>query len=183
MKFSKHLLLFLVPVLLAGFHCKKDKTPEEQLPPETQTGAGTFGCLVNGNVFKPKGDPSGGPILSCAYQLINGAYYFQLAALNKGGSINYGVGIFTDSLIIKEGVKLILRNKNVKGEAYGLYSISEIQGLTNYITNAIDTGDISIKKLDEVNRIVSGTFWFDAKNSSGVKVQVRSGRFDIKYTL
>lgn len=182
MKFKNFLLFFFALILLSA-HCKKDKTPEEQLTPETQTGAGTFGCLVNGNVFKPKGDPFGGPILSCAYQYINGGYYFQLAALNKGGSVNYGVGIFTDSLKIQEGVKLILRNKNVKGEAYGLYSISEIQGLTNYITNAIDTGEITIKKLDETNRIVSGTFWFDAINSFGEKVQVRSGRFDMKYSL
>ena len=38
--------------------CKKDKTnedPEDQLPPATQTGTNTFGCLVNGKVYIPKG--------------------------------------------------------------------------------------------------------------------------------
>ena len=69
MKFRTTLYL-LISVLLSASHCKKDKTPEDQLPPETQTGAGTFGCLVNGNVFIPKGSPFSGPILSCAYQFI-----------------------------------------------------------------------------------------------------------------
>jgi hypothetical protein len=76
-----------------------------------------------------------------------------------------------------------LRNRNVQGEGYGLYSISELQGLTNYITNTSDSGEVIIKKLDSINRIVSGTFWFDAINPSGEKVQIRSGRFDMKYSL
>lgn len=183
MKFRNLFLLFLAPILLFGLQCRKNKSPLEQLPPETQVGAGTFGCLVNGNAFKPKGSPFGGPILSCAYQYINGGYYFQLKAFNNGSSVDYGVGIFSDSLKIQEGVKFILRNESVPGEAYGLYAISVIQGLTSYTTNAFDTGEITIKKLDEVNRIVSGTFWFDAFNSTNEKVQVRNGRFDMKFTL
>ncbi len=44
------------------------------------------------------------------------------------------------------------------------------------------TGELFIKKLDTVNQIVSGTFWFDAINSNGQKVEVREGRFDVRYT-
>jgi len=170
--------LLLIAVVFISSNCKKEK----QLPPETQTGAGTFGCLVDGKLFRPKGPIFGGPILSCAYQFINGGYYFQLVAANKG-DVNYNIGLFTDSLEIKQGITLVLKNENVPGEAYGLYSISKIQGSTIYHTNAIHTGEITIKKFDETNRIVSGTFWFDAVNSSGEKVQVRDGRFDLKYTL
>jgi uncharacterized protein DUF6252 len=174
-------LLFIVVVLIS-FRCKKEKTPEEQLPPETQTGAGTFGCLIDGKIFKPKGDPLTGPVLRCAYQNIDGGFYFQLKASNKG-DINYNIGIFTDSLKIQQGITLVLKNQNVPGEAYGLYTVSKIQGSTEYQTNATDTGEIAIKKLDEINRIVSGTFWFDAINSLGQKVKVREGRFDLKYSL
>ena len=35
--------------------CKKDNFREDTLPPVTQIGANTFGCLVNGKVFVPKG--------------------------------------------------------------------------------------------------------------------------------
>ena len=29
--------------------------------------------------------------------------------------------------------------------------------------------------------IVSGTFWFDAVNTAGETIQIRSGRFDMNY--
>src|ERR1700704_854943 len=70
MKFRNIFFLFFALILLFGPQCRKNKSPEEQLPPETQVGAGTFGCLVNGSAFKPKGSPLAGPILSCAYQFI-----------------------------------------------------------------------------------------------------------------
>ena len=42
-------------------------------------------------------------------------------------------------------------------------------------------GKLIITKLDEINQIVSGTFWFDAVNDKGEKVEVREGRFDVHY--
>ena len=41
---------------------------------------------------------------------------------------------------------------------------------------------ITITKLDEVNHIVSGTFWFDVQDTNGVIHQIRDGRFDMQYT-
>lgn len=43
-------------------------------------------------------------------------------------------------------------------------------------------GELTITHLDEERQIVSGTFWFDAVNKQGEKVQVREGRFDMRYT-
>jgi hypothetical protein len=181
----RSLLLAVLLLIILSSSCRKNKAsnPVDQLPPATQSGAGTFGCLVNGKAFLPKGNPLGGPILSCAYQYIDGGYYFQLKGLDKGSSANYGVGIFTDSLKIQTGAIYTLSVRNKKEQAYGLYSISKIQGLTNYTTNSTDTGQLKITKLDETNRVVSGTFWFDGVNDNGEKVQVREGRFDMHYTL
>ncbi len=53
---TKLLTLLLITALFA---CKKDdddQTPIEQLPPATQVGANTAGCLVNGVAFLPKGN-------------------------------------------------------------------------------------------------------------------------------
>lgn len=174
------LLLFTV---LFSFQCRKPKSELEQLPAASQTGAETFGCLVNGKAFKPKGSPFGGPILSCAYQYLHGGYHLQLKALNKGGSTNYGVGIFTDSLKIQNGVSYTLATEDRKEGASGLYTISTIERLIDYTTNNINTGKLTITHFDEVRRIVSGTFWFDAVNSNGEKVEVREGRFDLHFTL
>ena len=50
-------------------------------------------------------------------------------------------------------------------------------------TNSIQTGNLTITKLDQTNQIVSGTFWFDVEHPiSGEIVEVREGRFDMQYT-
>ena len=48
------------------------------------------------------------------------------------------------------------------------------------ITYTSITGELKITKFDEINKIASGTFWFDAENDKGEKVEVRDGRFDAK---
>jgi hypothetical protein len=111
MKFKFCFLFLLIFFFVLGFHCKKHRTPEEQLPPETHGGVGTFGCLVNGSVFVPKGTPLAGPILSCAYQYINGGYHFQVTAREDNSSQTLAVGIFTDSLEISQGIQLRLSLK------------------------------------------------------------------------
>ena len=175
-------LLFISISLFFG--CKKNKPAINQLPPETQTGAGTFGCLVNGGVFKPKGSPFGGSIKSCAYQRINDGYYFQLSAKNSGDILT-SVSIHTDSLPIEENKIYILENFFEKQTASGRYFISNNSNMTftEYLTTSSITGELKITKFDETQRIVSGTFWFDAVNDKGEKVQVREGRFDMNYTL
>ena len=35
--------------------CRKENTDEELLPPITQNGANTFGCLINGKIYTQKG--------------------------------------------------------------------------------------------------------------------------------
>lgn len=70
----KKLTLLIFSILLLA--CDKDDKPAnpiDQLPPATQTGAGTFGCLVNG---VPYVDNSG--FFNCFYQLVDGEYYFGI---------------------------------------------------------------------------------------------------------
>ena len=183
MKFRCYLLFLTAFICLSGFHCKKDKPPEEQLPPETHTGNGTFGCLINGTVFVPKGTPLAGPILSCAYQYINGGYHFQVTAREDNGSQTLTVGIFTDSLEISDGIQLKLSVVKT-GNAYGQHANLNLNsGNKIFYTDSINSGELKIDFLDTVNRIVSGTFWFDGITPGGEKVQIREGRFDTKYSL
>lgn len=183
-----HLFAFaLLLTVLLSFQCKKPKSdnPTDQLPPETQTGAGTFGCLVNGEVFKPKGDLFSGQIKGCAYQYINGGYYFQLYA-NRDEStpeqpVSKGVSIGSDSVTIQQG-KVYKLGTLKKGGIGGQYSIIAFTTITNFKTSDSLQGELHITRLDEAKQIVSGTFWFDAVNSNGEKVEVREGRFDMNYT-
>jgi len=182
----KQLLLITASIILLSASCKKHKTvkPIDQLPPETQTGANTFGCLVNGQAFKPAGAQLMGGALQCNYQFVNSAYYFVLVGRHQStNSLLTSVGLYTDSLPIQTDNKLVLKMRakgNPSGDYFKALSASQYE---QYETNGTSyIGELCVKKFDSINQIISGTFWFDAVNSNGQKVEVREGRFDVHYT-
>jgi len=174
----------LLSLLLLLVSCKKEKEkdPLSQLPPETQTGANTFGCLVNGKVFTPGGVPGwAGSELSAYYQWVDDRYYFVLGARNDKGVGNRAVGVYADSIRLREGTKYQFSIRE-NGNASARYYYSDNSVSTTYFTDGnVYTGELWIKRLDTVKLIVSGTFWFDAVNSKGEKVEIREGRFDMGY--
>ena len=176
--------LLIATLAISCSSCKKNVTtnPIDQLPPETQTGANTFGCLVDGQVFLPNGDPFGGPIKKASYQFVNGGYYLIISGGKSNDNDISSVSIFSDSLKLSVGT-FQLTSRNVKNKLYGKYVFSAIgnSGIY-YYTNEIYNGQVKITKLDEVNQIISGTFWFDAADSTqGKVVKVRNGIFDMTF--
>lgn len=158
--------------------CKK-KNEEPQLPPETTTGAMTFGCKINGKVFVPRGG-SGRPGLKVDYQYVatgsEPGWYFVVAGADLKNSILQDVLIMTDSLMLTENTTYSLKKK--KGFAFGEYQ-REYEYFTILDDTAVNT--LHIKRLDPVSRIVSGTFQFTAKTSAGAKVEITEGRFDVRF--
>ena len=77
----KNLLLFILTIFTLTSCSNNDNKPSnpiDKLPPATQTGQGTFACLVDG---KPFIDNSGSPNnlnFNCFYQYIDGGYYFNV---------------------------------------------------------------------------------------------------------
>ncbi|MFP9098784.1 hypothetical protein ACLI09_07010 [Flavobacterium sp. RHBU_24] len=178
---KKHLLLLLtvLPLLaLSGCNNDDDNKPADpisQLPPATQTGEDTFGCLLDGKAFLP------GPglnTLDCVYQYVDGGYYFALQGNKRDSSHNYIlIGCCTQKLEIFEGEEFDLKEQ-VDGNAYGSY----FYNLNDNTTSITSTGKLKITKLDFTNHIVSGTFWFDVMDENGVVHQIREGRFDMHFT-
>ena len=187
MKASKILLSFMTLFLIfSTVSCKKNKNiaPIDQLPPETQTGKNTFGCLVDGKVFVPKGF-SFHPRLTCYYQYIypspNG-YVFQVAASDfSNSSFPIEINILIDSVKIKEGQKIDLKQPKHRGNGYGNYR-EFTSYLIDYFTFLPSSGQLEMKKFDEINQIAAGTFWFNVVNEKGDIVKVTEGRFDMQYT-
>lgn len=66
-------------------------------------------------------------------------------------------------------------------EINGRYAIVLNGDIDEYTTKSDFKGELYISNFDEINQIVSGTFWFDAVNNKGVKVEMREGRFDVQY--
>jgi hypothetical protein len=175
-------LLFLATLTLSC--CDKDNnsfSSNDQLPPETQTGANTVGCLVNGKVFLPHQEGINSPV-NCFYQLDNGEYFFTMNFADLRGTGFKEVFVQTGRINLQAGQIYILNKNPIVDGDYtgggGGYSTS----LSNtYYTNTIKTGELKISRLDLQNSIISGTFWFDAVNTAGETIQIRSGRFDMHY--
>ena len=172
------MLLVGVITLFTFSQCKKNKTEEQQLPPETTTGAMTFGCKVNGQIFVPK-DGRGKPGLYCQYVNlgagIGGGWYLNIPATNWLPNPPIGVNIETDSLLIVQGQTY--QFKNAKGFARTFYDNGNV-----YPKLDNDAGELKITKFDQTNRVLSGTFFFTGTNTTtGEKVSITEGRFDIRY--
>jgi hypothetical protein len=179
-------LLLLIAVLFILTSCDKDKddekpiNPIDQLPPATQTGANTFGCLLDGEVFKPGINHNS---YQCYYQYVNGGYHFNVNANNTSNNILKGIMIGTSKLEITQNQILNLYER-VERNAFG--SLSNLDDNTGHYqfneTSITNSGELKITKLDFKNNIVSGTFWFDVIDDKGVLHQIREGRFDMQFT-
>lgn len=166
------IILFLVVIACHG----DDDNPVAQidlLPPATQTGENTFGCLLDGEAFLPGNTQNP---LDCVYQFVGGEYYFSLQCNRRIDSYLVRLGCGTEKLQIYESQTYNLEQKS-EGNAYGKYFF---ETSLNYTTQ-METGEMTITKLDLENNVVSGTFWYDIKDQDGVVHKIREGRFDMQF--
>ena len=174
----KKTILILISFFILSCCNKDDDTPIaeiDKLPPATHTGANTVGCLLDGKAFLPGNFNNS---TNCFYQFVNGEYYFTLAfRKTDNDNILTGIDVGTNEKQIfqNETYELIEYAPNNASAAY-------IYGTFENSTSSIHKGQLTITKLDEINHIVSGTFWFDVLDTYGVVHQVREGRFDMQYT-
>lgn len=174
----KNLILIILTALTLSCCDKDDHKPIaeiDKLPPATKTGANTAGCLVNGEAFLPKGT---GIILNCFYQ--DGLNFGLSITENKNNILkSIGVASLNQKLEVGQTYQLTAYNTNTKYGSYIIYypDFSE----DKYLTTSLITGELKITTHNFDKAYICGTFWFDAINSQGEKVQVREGRFDMEY--
>lgn len=173
MKALLSILLLACTLFLLG--CRKKKPPQPQLPLETQTGAGTFGCKINGKIDTANYADNFGAY--AVYEYINNrGYYTQIVGFKKN---NWYIFLKADSLKL---------NQNQYYNFYNYHKIGAVKavctlGSYTFFTDSLLQGTLYISKLDTAYQIISGTFWFDAIDTvTGEKVNVRDGRFDLLYT-
>lgn len=172
----KNLRLLLLFTAFALSSCNNDDDNCQGidcLPPATQTGAGTFGCLVNGEPFV---DNSG--FFNCFYQFVDGEYYFGItASINRNDYVQIDIGSLKAELI--EGEILLLEREDNK--FYGILSFNCIcpQGKTS----TSQPGLLQVTNFDLQNNIISATFEFTVTDpSTGIVYEITQGRFDAKFT-
>ena len=185
MKKLKKLLCILLTTTLLAASCKKSKpgvalTELEKLPPITQTGANTFGCLVDGKAWLPNGSKpqtGGGNIqLYVDPTFQGGAFYvtghqynnFQ-SKITFGSSGCTNAGIFDISLPLQA----VDYNRFVNTVNTCEFSSSD--------SGSFRKGFFNITRYDLINGIFSGTFEFTIKSRAcGDTIRITNGRFDVK---
>lgn len=165
----RYLVLFIV---MAMGSCKKD----DELTRETQTGANTFSCLINNQLFTPKASLFSGKALSAGINLDGKS--LVIGAFNAAAKSH--IQICINNSYKGVGTYLLdLNNSNNKADkTFITYSIAD--PLTkDYTTELTGQGRITITRAD--GNILSGTFEFVAQNLADPTDEVTgiAGRFDI----
>jgi hypothetical protein len=162
-------------LLLGMIQCKK----EYSLPAETQTGAGTFGCKLNGKVWVPKGsDGYSGQNTDRAYSY-SGCYFLLSSTDYESKPLSTFV-IGFDSACAQVGVPIKLASGRMGQGGARYFTIGyNTSDNTEYGTTDSITGELIFTKFSPP--ITSGTFWFDAIDTAGQIIHVTEGRFDINH--
>lgn len=159
---KKTLCFLLLAIALQS--CKKDSEP--QLPPITTTGENILGCLVNGKVFE-----ANKPLDFLAPSTF-AEYNDTLVSIRANSDVGSIAIYFIGEIGLNRTLTL---DKTLFQRAR--YTHDDI----DYLTSNGNIGELILINIDTINYFISGTFWFDAVNEVGEKVEIREGRFDIKY--
>jgi hypothetical protein len=184
------ILFFMTFFLLAS--CSKDNPTSSQLPLETQTGANTFGCYINGKLLIPRdgtgtiggsdraihywGDPTG----SKQFNEIDFRDYksyrtaqilIHIQNLHQIGAGNYTVDL-SNGFSSLDGLNQNYIHCRIFNESTNSYQ---------YYRSFDNCGTIVITIYDFQNNVLSGTFTCRLRNSTNPvdEIQVSQGRFDI----
>ncbi len=99
-----------------------------------------------------------------------------IIAGTKRGGVYTGFNIYTDSLAVEEDSTYQFSSYR-RGGAMASYFVD----LNQYTVTDTDSGALHITRHDKTRRILAGRFWFDGTNYESEKVQIREGRFDVRY--
>ncbi|HRZ31585.1 MAG TPA: DUF6252 family protein [Flavobacterium sp.] len=166
----KRVLLLLLTTFTLSCCNNDDDNPQnplDQLPPATQTGANTFGCLINGKPFVVSNTSNQTAIYQGGVLQIGGG--IDNSIMDKRISINISAPINLntpyDLTLFPNNLAIFVNN----GE--GCY----------YDYDHTTSGTLTITKFDQTNFIISGTFEFSTITDNCEAVTITNGRFDLQY--
>lgn len=181
----KTIIPALVFLSITAVSCNKNRELNK-LPPATQDGRNKFGALIASQAFVP------GNTLFGNVQPVTAIYYKNARYMYRAGFLCIaGIDVSASQM----AGQVAINKQNVF--ATGDYPLTDAAGYDfnmNYVADGISyynektkkvylaqSGKLSITKLDTVNFIVSGRFYFTGKDSTGQTIEVTDGRFDAKY--
>ncbi|RTQ50657.1 hypothetical protein EJV47_08465 [Hymenobacter gummosus] len=158
--------------------CKDDPKPgQDKLPPVTQEGENTFGCLLNGQVWTPRGN-DGFSNYTVDYDPTRAQGTLSIAAARIRSATNdhQTLGLFSDSIQATGTYRLRTQGR------HGAGMMDVRTGCQYYAVDASTycRGRLTLTRLDRQAGIVAGTFEFVLAKPGCDTVRVTEGRFDKK---
>lgn len=181
MKILKLTILTAGYLLLNVASCCKEEP--NTLPPETQAGKNTFGCLVNGKIWLPEAEP----FITVGLSAKANQRYLCIGA-DQGLSEN--IVILLKNTNIRVDSTYNLSAENISGQYFKRIISSGKEFNIFYGTDTNNTGQVTLTRFDTLAKIVSGRFSFNAKfkyvipDTTGLptsNISITDGRFDVKY--
>jgi len=174
MKRSQLFCALILTIAFAG--CGKEESSSVQTPPPPPKAAGTMSAKVNGNLWSAGGNPTGG---RSAYATYDG---FTLTIYGKkyNAPLTTGTGISLNVKAFGTGTFALGNPYDLTAVAFALYSIDSPVSYSS-TNGSTHTGTLVITKVDQTNRIVTGTFSFNATGSAG-EYTITEGAFDVELT-
>lgn len=173
--------VFLLSLITLGIaSCKKEI---DTLPEPTQTGANTFGAVVNGDNWGPLKAP-----LVPTLPILEARFFGDSAVFINARNFSRipnetEMEIYLDHLSGPGTYPLNQRTDVYPRQtaSYAFFVKREISVEDEWVTGPEAGGQVEVTRIDWQNRIVSGTFRFTANARYGGKpLTVTEGRFDVK---
>lgn len=186
MKKNKNSWLWVIFLCSLFAACKKDKTEPSELstlPPSTQTGANTFGCLVNGKAWVAQRNDCS-IFCDANFKIFYDASYGGSVSLisyfiDIKNNRNEKIVLSFDSTNYKN--IFIFQNKFDTKCAFTNYASSNnCTDLHSIDSSTVALGKIQLSRYDLSNGIISGTFEFTLYKTGCELINITDGRFDKK---
>lgn len=155
--------------LLCASSCKDNEVKEwTELPPETQTGANTIGCLVDGKLWatSKRFELTKFPAMTASYRDYGDEVHLNFYAGGNGGSIGF---VVTNPHLGINEAQVTCSFDMIPGCSVMLYTIT----------------NLNITKMDLEKNILSGLFAFDlpCKEDANKILHITEGRFDLAMSV
>ena len=173
-------LLILLCNIISCSSCKKNALDSNGLPAATQTGANTFGFLLNGKPWTPQGfNGTANLEINVDLGYNNGIFGISGYRTITNNFTQYvGLGISDSLNFISFPATLLLSKRS-------LYQIgvsrNDSCSIDYYDSSVYRAGKLVINKFDTINGIISGTFNATLYKKGCDTVKITEGRFDMKF--
>ena len=171
--------------VLLSVQCRKSdlrRTDTPGLPPATQIGANTFGFLLNGQPWVPKGYNGSGNNLSINYDpgfnngVVGITAYRAIANLPNTQTAGIGIRDSLNYMTFPKSFKLSNKSLFRAGVTKDVFCM-----LLSFDINTHCNGELIIDKLDKQKRIIAGRFYYTLHQNGCDTIKVTNGRFDMKF--